>query len=288
MSAPECADVRVPPRRNHLCPCGSGKKFKLCCERKAAPSPSPLVVDAPSIAEINLERAFVGFGADMTDYLANSDPGERVVHAGDVLREMETAWRSGVRTVLVNVDSGGGQVEGGVVLFDALRAWRAAGGRVVVFLAGLAGSTASWWPLSADVIVAHKSAAIYVHGPSRGLGDHVTAAKRAIYRTSTLAPADLLETWITTPSTPDGHGVTRLDAHRALELGFVDFVGSRGRARECALALASGGDVSSPRRAALSARGELQEFAEELAVVRTWADALRRSLAPARPAGSCG
>lgn len=262
-------------RRNHPCPCGSGRKHKLCCERKVAvPTASP-----PTIAEIDLERAFLTAGADMSDYLAHSDAGERVVHVRDVLRQMDAAWRAGVRTLLVAIDSGGGEVEGGILLYDALRTWRSAGGAVVVYVSGLAGSTMSWAILGADLVVARKRACILVHGPSRGLRDEVTAVKRAIYRTETLAPAELVEQWVTTPSDPGGGGVVRLDADAARGFGFVDFVGVRERAREYAEALAHGVHVTSPRRTALQARGELPEFAVVLGELHAAAEMLRRRMA---------
>ncbi|SRR6266851_5298354 len=266
-----------PPPRNRPCPCGSGKKYKMCCE-KTAPLAASDGQRQPTIAEINLERAFVGFGADMSDLLANSDPGERVVHAGEVLCAMEDAYLAGTRTLLVSVDSFGGQLEGGVLLYDAFRAFRAAGGRVVVFLSGAAGSTLSWAILAADMVVARKGARILVHGPSQGLLPEATAWKRAIYRTGTLAPPETIEAWISEPSHPDGRGVVALDAHRARELGFVDFVGGKERARELALALGRGEQVASPRRTALQARGELPEFAEALAGLRAGADVLQRSV----------
>src|SRR4051812_3149918 len=135
-----------------------------------------------------------------------------------------------------------------------------------------------WAILPADMIVARKQARLCIHGPSRGLSAAVTDAKRAIYRTWSLAPADLIERWIQEPSDPSGRGVMRLDGHQAHQLGFVDFVGGCGIARDIASSLARGEHVGSARTRALAERGPLPEFTELLAQLHVETDALRRSI----------
>jgi len=264
-------------RRNGPCPCASGRKFKLCCEKRAPGGETEKTLPAPAISEISIERAFVGFGADMADHLANSDPGERVVHAGEVLVQMDVAWASGQRTLLVSVDSGGGQLEAGVLLHDAWQTWRIAGGHVVIFVSGIAASTMSWSILAADLVVAAPGSRIVVHGPIGGLPEVATDWKRAILRTSTRAPSALVERWVTTPSHPDGTGGVYLTPQRALELGFVDHIGGYDRARELALELASGGERSQDAVNELQAalRGE---FSKELASLHAAAMKLRQRL----------
>jgi ClpP class serine protease len=276
MSDAMIADIRTGGiGRNQPCPCGSGKKYKRCCAgARTVDEP----VSSEAIADINIERAFVSFGGDMSDYLANSDPGERVIHVVDVLVQMDAAWCTGRRTLLVLIDSGGGQLEAGILLHDALRVWRLAGGHVVVFVSSLAASILSWAILAADLIVAAPGSQIVVHGPSPELPEAATDCKRALYRTGTTAPAAVVEKWVTTPSLPDGTGATRLSSQRARDLGFVDYLGGYDRARELALELARGRSVSSPRRKALSARGELPEFSGELAGLHEAAMQLRRTM----------
>jgi ClpP class serine protease len=223
------ADVRTGgARRNQPCPCGSGRKYKVCCERQ----------DEPPIAEISIERAFLGFGADMSDWIANSDPGEKVIHVSEVLYEMDVAWATGRRTLLVKVDSGGGQLEAGILLHDALRVWRLAGGHVVVFVSNLAASTMSWAILAADMIDAAPGSQIVVHGT----------------------------------------GAAFLSPQRARELRFVDYIGDYDCARSLANNLAHGVDVPSARRKALAARGKLSKFSRELAGLHEAAMQLRSTL----------
>src|SRR5229473_119392 len=132
--------------------------------QKFAPPP-PAPAEALLIAEINIERCFVSFGADMSEYL--DAPGFRVAHVCELLVQIDAAWAEGRRTLLVVVDSGGGQLEGGILLHDAFQAWRIAGGRVVVFISGYAASMMSWAILSADLVVAAPGSRVVVHGPSR-------------------------------------------------------------------------------------------------------------------------
>jgi ClpP class serine protease len=251
-----------------------------------AVAPPPPLVEAPPIAEINLlERAYLGYSADpneplgpaTSEYLANSDAGEKAVHVIELLIAMEVAWVSGQRTLLLSVDSGGGSFAAGVLLHDAFQTWRIAGGHVVVFVSGLAASTMSWAILAADLVVAAPGSRIVVHGPAQGLSEEATDIKRAVYRTATRATSALVEKWVTTPSHPDGTGAVYLTPQRALELGFADEIGDYDRARECAQELASAGDGSH------DAINELQvalrgEFAKELAGLHETALALRKTM----------
>jgi tetratricopeptide (TPR) repeat protein len=75
------------PSRNAPCPCGSGKKYKLCCLPKQQPAPSRQPVRAPSTSRAPLDD-------DDLDHLSNSIVD--LIHAGR-LDQAEAAARDLMR-----------------------------------------------------------------------------------------------------------------------------------------------------------------------------------------------
>jgi predicted O-linked N-acetylglucosamine transferase (SPINDLY family) len=71
------------PSRNDSCPCGSGKKYKHCCERKAATIPTPSV---PTLAELNQLIALFNLG-----HLAEVENQSRILT--DRFPESAVAWK---------------------------------------------------------------------------------------------------------------------------------------------------------------------------------------------------
>lgn len=61
------------PGRNDACPCGSGKKFKQCCEAKKESSSRLLLV---VVAGIMLAAVFFAISAAMHDSSATGAPGK--------------------------------------------------------------------------------------------------------------------------------------------------------------------------------------------------------------------
>lgn len=228
------------------------------------------------VAEIVLEHVLLALDATSLE----SEPGERVVVAGDVLAEIAAARARGVRALLVSIDSCGGDFAAGAVLYDAFRTFSDAGGAVVVYVSDFAASAAVLPVLGGDYIVAPPFASIWPHGARTddwiGLpGDpdrSVSAVERltgAVLRAHTLAGDLEIARWLEAGSTADDPGGEQLWASRAHELGFVDFIGDGVRARAIARDLASGEQiVQSDRRASLAARGRRPDVDQVLREVR--------------------
>jgi ATP-dependent protease ClpP protease subunit len=268
------------PGRNRACPCGSGRKFKACCAcLPAAPAPAP-APGPPVLAVIDLEGVVLGLESGSLSSDLGPTSRFREVSVFDVIAALNLAWSKGIRAVHLVVDSGGGLLGAGYLLFDTLLRFREAGGRVVVYIAELAASSASDWILAADYIVAHPRARVWIHGsaPPPGVDRRTFAASSqfsamnraslAVYATGTLAEVADIRRWIATPGTAQEKSGGKLDARTAVALGFADEIGNRARSQDVALALARGEEVRSPRRDALHARGPRPEFAQALADLR--------------------
>lgn len=92
---------------------------------------------------------------------AEAVSGRRMVEA------VEAARRAGAQALLVVMEGSGGGVEAAFALYDALRAFSRAGGKVVVYLPGEAGSSYAFAALAGDYVLLGpgEEPGFYVHGP---------------------------------------------------------------------------------------------------------------------------
>lgn len=218
------------------------------------------VITRPVVTEIKIQRASLGVWPGYSSPVC----GEGVVLLHDVLSQLEAAHRSRA-TVLLSVDSLGGDSRAGSALFHALRSFREAGGRVVAFVSGYAGSIAAMYVLGADYLVADPGARFGLHGnrvegadQDEGLRLYVEQLddlQRRVFAARTLASPEDAARWASLPG--DGE---LLDAEAAKGLGFVDLVGGRSEARRAARELALRKPLESDRQRALRACDACEEL----------------------------
>lgn len=217
-----------------------------------------------NLIEIKIMRASLG----VWDGYASAVAGEGQVMLADVLRRLNEAHEGRVPVVMLSVDSLGGDSFGACALFHALTSFREAGGKVVAFVAGYAGSIAAIYVLAADYVVADPRAKFGLHGNaylrSAPDGRSEVRSPENEREARTLHELDRLQRLVLsarTTATPEqvarwseAHDAEILDAQAAKSLGFVDVVGDRRDARELAHQLALGKSVASDRQVALDSR----------------------------------
>lgn len=178
--------------------------------------------------------------------------GRDAVSTPDVLAALHVARAAGVRVLLVTIDSLGGEFGSSLALYAALRAFSDAGGTVVVFLAGVAGSSAVILAAAGDLVVMAPEARYILHGARTGDGrppNEINAELVRILASRTCSPRETLEEAIRDPEE-----LTAVTAEQAPRLGWADAVGTLEDARRIARRVAAVGRPNTPRARALAGR----------------------------------
>lgn len=217
---------------------------------------------ASRVEEIHIRRADLGCSPR---YAAPS--GERVVLLADVVSQLWTARQRGARAVVLVVDSLGGEAMATAGLFEALRSLSQSGLPSVAYVVGCAHSAAAEYILAADYIVATPTATIWPHGavllsPSPGYDSaqyeaharHLDRMFSAIATTRTGVPESEIALWFNRRPTLADPAGAKLEARRALELGYVDFIGGGRGALDLAERIASGEHVVTARQRGIAGR----------------------------------